>query len=206
MEPNVDLVIASDTRTREAVYRFRQALASEQRAVVDMLPGDYVVKTSAGLQDLLDPSAIVAAAIDRSSHAIVGAVRTNYMREGAIPLYPALYAMGELPASTVLSSSITTCWTMTPAFACAGAYDVTHPAMQLAWTLYDVALRERICHDYLDCGVDEVPFFARLGYRMVRDIAHPVRGRSNLMRLDVYDWSYLAEVNSPFLVLARGVA
>jgi hypothetical protein len=206
MEPNVELVIAADTTTREAVYRFRQTLAAERGGAVDMLPGAYVVKTSVGLQDLLDPSAIVAAAIDRSSNAIVGAARTNYMREGAIPVYPALYSMGELPASTVWSSSITSCWTMAPAFACSGAQSVTHPAMQLAWTLYDIALRERICHDFLDCRDDEVPFFSRLGYRLVREITHPVRGRSTLMRLDVYDWCYLAEINSPFLALARGVA
>lgn len=206
MAPNVELVIAADTRTREAVYRFRQKLAAERHAAVDMLPGNFVSKTSAGLQDLLDPFAIVAAAVDRSTNAIVGAVRTNYFREGAIPLYPALYAMGELPGSTVMSSSITTCWTMAPAFACANAHALTDPAMKLAWTLYDIALRERICHDYLDCGDGDVSFFSRLGYRMVREIAHPVRGRSNLMRLDVYDWSYLAEVNSPFLALARGVA
>jgi len=206
MEPNVELVIASDIETREAVYRFRKAVAAEGRGYVDMLPADYVTNSAGGLQDLLDPHAILVAAIDRSSASIVGSVRTNYLRERAIPFYPSLYAMGELPGSTVMSSSITTCWTMGPGFACSTANTPSSPAVQLAWTLYDLALRERICHDYLDCRDEEVAFFSHLGYRMVREIAHPVRERSNLMRLDVYDWSHLAEIQSPFLILARGVA
>lgn len=206
MEPDVELVIASDTQTREAVYRFRKDLAVAGATPVDVLPGDYLNEGAVGLQDLLDPFAIVAAAIDRATDAIVGAVRTNYLREAAIPLYPELYGLGDLPASTWMSSSVTTCWTMAPEFGCATASALTHPAMRLAWALYDIALRQRICHDYLDCGDDEVPFFAHLGYRLVREITHPVRGRSNLMRLDVYDWLYLAEIKSPFLTLARGVA
>lgn len=202
----MELVIASDTETREAVYRFRQGLALEHRLAVDVLPGDYQGSAPVGLQDLLDPFAIVAAAIDRSTNAIVGAVRTNYLREGSIPFYPGLYRLGDLPGSTVMSSSVTTCWTMAPAFQCSASRRLTDPAVGLAWSLYDLALRQRICHDFLDCADDDVFFFSRLGYRMVREIEHPVRGRSNLMRLDIYDWSYLAEIDSPFLALARGVA
>jgi hypothetical protein len=206
MEPNVELVIASDIKTREAVYRFRQDLAIEHRLPVDVLPGGYQGTSPVGLQDLLDPFAIVAAAIDRSTSAIVGAVRTNYLREGAIPLYPSLYRLGDLPGSTVMSSSVTTCWTMSPAFRCSTSSRLTDPAVGLAWSLYDLALRQRICHDFLDCADVDVLFFSRLGYRLVREIEHPLRGRSNLMRLDIYDWSYLAEIDSPFLALARGVA
>lgn len=206
MEPNVDLVIASDSETRDAIYRFRHGLAVDRKLPVDLLPGDYAIKTGVGLQDLLDPFAIMAAAIDRTTGAIVGAVRTNYLREGAIPLYPGLYALGDLPGSTVMSSSVTTCWATAEPLTRDSARSLTNPALGLAWTLYDVALRQRICHDFLDCADDQVPFFAEIGYRMVREIEHPVRGRSNLMRLDVYDWMYLAEINSPFLRLARGVA
>jgi hypothetical protein len=206
MEPNVELVIASDADTRSAVYRFRQGLAEDHLLPVYLLPGDYLVKTQDGLQDLLDPFAIMAAAIDRSTGAIVGTVRTNYLRDGAIPVYPALYSLGELPGSTVMLSSVTTCRALTPPHSYASSRSLKDPAVLLAWTLYDLALRQRICHDFLDCSDAEVPFFGWLGYRLVREINHPVRGRSNLMRLDVYDWQYLAEIDSPFLTLARGVA
>lgn len=206
MAPTVELVIASDEETRNAVYRFRLGLAADLATPIDTLPAPYVLHGAVGLQDLLDPFAIVAAAIDRSSNAIVGAVRTNHLREGSIPLYPELYGLGTLPADTWSASSVTTCWTMTPPYDCASATELAHPAMGLAWTLYEIALQRRICHDFLDCSDDEVRFFSHLGYRLVREIQHPVRGRSNLMRLDVYDWVYLAEVSSPFLALARGVA
>jgi hypothetical protein len=209
MEPrawNVELVVASDVDTRNAVYQFRLGLAAERGTAVDVLPGAYLLRNAIGLQDLLDPCAIVAAAIDRSSNAIVGAARTNHLREGSIPVYPELYELRTLSATTWNASSVTTCWTMAPAFACAKAVTQDHPAMRLAWTLYDIALQQRICHDFLDCSDEDVRFFARLGYRLVREIQHPVRGRSNLMRLDIYDWSYLAEIESPFLALARGVA
>lgn len=204
MAPDVELVIASDTETREAVYRFRQSLATLQGRAPDLLPADYLIKDAVGLQDLLDPFAIVAAAIDRSTNALIAAVRTNYMRESALPLYPELYGLRDQPASVLHATSVTTGWAMALPFATAPS--LKDPALGLAWTLYDVALRQRICHDYLDCVDAAVPFFAHIGYRMVREIEHPVRGRSNLMRLDIYDWSYLAEINSPFLALARGVA
>lgn len=206
MEPNVELVIASDVETRNAIYRFRHGLVAERNLPVDMLPGDYATEATAGLQDLLDPFAIMAAAIERSTGCIVGAVRTNYLREGSIPLYPGLYALGDLPASTVMSSSVTSCWAMVEPIGRESARSLKNPALGLAWTLYDIALQQRICHDFLDCADEAVPFFAEIGYRMVREIEHPVRGRSNLMRLDVYDWMYLAEIKSPFLALARGVA
>lgn len=206
MATSVELVIASDEETRNAVYRFRLGLAADLAAPVDTLPEPYRLHGAVGLQDLLDPFAIVAAAIDRASNAVVGAVRTNHLREGSIPLYPELYGLGALPASTWSATSVTTCWTMAPPYECAHATDVEHPATGLAWTLYDIALRRRIRHDFLDCPDADVRFFSHLGYRLVRDIQHPVRGRSNLMRLDIYDWAYLAEIHSPFLALARGVA
>ncbi len=202
----MELVIASDVETRDAVYRFRQGLASDLAVPVDVLPGQYRARAAVGLQDILDPFAIVAAAIDRTSDAIVGAVRTNHLRDGAIPLYPELYRLGALSASAWHSSSVTTCWTMAPRFECANATALHHPALRLAWTLYDIALQRRICHDYLDCIDADVRFFTHLGYRRIRAIEHPSRGRTNLMRLDIYDWEHLAEIQSPFLALARGVA
>lgn len=206
MEPRVDLIIAADAHTRDEVYRFRALVADEWGETVDVLPRPYATSAAVGLQDLLDPFAILAAAVDRASGAILGAVRTNFLREGAIPLYPELYGLRALPAEMWQQSSVTSCWTMAPPFGCATAGALDHPALLLAWTLYEIALRERICHDYLDCKDRDLPFFSKLGYRYVREITHPVRGRSHLLRLDVYDWIHLAEIKSPFLSLARSAS
>lgn len=206
MASDVDLVVALDTPTRNAVYRFRAEIARDSAIPLDLLTGQYATSSEVGLQDLLDPFAIVVAAVDKGSLSIVGAARTNYLREGAIPVYPELYDLRRLPSTLWRLSSVTTCWTMAQQFDCARATALDHPAVLLAWTLYDIALRQRICHDFLDCSDDDVPFFTHLGYRWMREISHPVRGRSNLMRLDVYDWTHLASIKSPFLSLARGVS
>lgn len=206
MPSDVKLIVALDTPTRNAVYRFREAVAREGRGPLNLLQGPYSARSSVGLQDLLDPFAIVVAAIEQPSASIVGAARTNFLREGSIPVYPELYGLRMLPSSLWRLSSVTSCWTMAAQFECERATAPDHPAVRLAWTLYDIALRQRICHDFLDCDDADVAFFTHLGYRRMREIAHPVRGRSNLMRLDVYDWSHLAAIKSPFLTLARGVS
>jgi hypothetical protein len=201
----IDLVIAADAPTREAVYRFRAALSGTE-AAVDLLPSGYQCANAAGLQDLLDPFAIVAAAVTRDAGDVIGCARMNFLRDGPIPFYPELYGLSELTSAAWMSSSITSGFALAPSWTCDQAHDPLHPAMRLAWTLYDIALRERICHDFLDCASRQLPFFERLGYRRVRDLEHPVRGRTHLLRLDIYDWPHLAGVDSPFLSLARGIA
>lgn len=205
MAADVEMIVASDVATRRAVYRFRQQVAGMGAAVIDLLPHAYHVSGADGLQDLLDPMAIVAAAIDTTSQQIVGAARANYVRDGALPFYPDLYGLRELGAAQWMSSSVTSGWAMAPAYGGRSGAALTHPATRLAWTLFDIALRERICHDFLDCQDTDVAFFTRLGYRHVREVQRPEGGRSNLMRLDVYDWTHLAAVQSPFLQFARGV-
>jgi hypothetical protein len=170
---------------------------------VDLLPDEE--QHAGGLTDTLDPLAVIFAAIEPPSEKLVGAVRINLLRDGSIPLYPQLYGLGDLLNSGGWHrSAITSAWTLEPPAGFCDDEVRSRVAVGLAWKKYDFLLNERICYDFLDCADRHVPFFERLGYRQVRSVVHPRRGLTNLMRLDVYDWTHLAAVKSPFLTLARG--
>jgi hypothetical protein len=197
---SVDVLIASTAQVRDAVFRFRESIAGH--GPVDILPAER--REGAGLQDTLDPLAVIFAAITPDSGRLVGAVRSNLLRDGSIPLYPQLYELGGLSPTGWHASAVTSAWALEPPAAICDDAVRSRIATDLAWAQFNFLLRERICFDFLDCPDQHVGFFERLGYRHQRSIVHPRRGVTNLMRLDTYDWTHLAAVKSPFLTLARG--
>jgi len=193
--PDIAFVVATDETVRAAVYLFREEMAPHE-------PGGTPRVDERGLRDSLDHTAIVVAAIDRARRRVVATARTNLIRHGLVPLYGHLYGLDVLPEAERDVSSVTTGWAIAPHVGRLDRWTPSDVAIGVAWTLFNIAMQERVRHDYLDCPDAHVPFFLRLGYRLVRPIQHPSRGRVNLMRLDVFDWTHLAEVASPFLTLA----
>ena len=73
-------------------------------------------------------------------------------------------------------------------------------ALALARATYRQGLRDGIEHDFADTHRRGLPFFRRLGYRLLGPpMTHPVFGVCHAMRLDLVDRSRLARHRSPFL-------
>ncbi len=151
----------------------------------------------------VDPAATIVAAVDAVTGTTLGAVRSDVIGAGAIPLYLELHRLGSLGEADLQRSTVSSGWTVAPGI---DFRQRAHVPQLLAWKLYELAMRHRYAHDFLDCPDERVPFFLHLGYKPVRHIYRDGATRTNLMRLDVYDWPHLTRVKSPFLDLAKDEA
>jgi GNAT superfamily N-acetyltransferase len=187
---DVDLLVADDEATRAHVSRLRYDVFVRERRCAPP-DADHVGRR---LRDHLDPTAIVLAARDCHTKAIVGTIRTNLLCDGPVPVYPTVYRLTDLSAGTWMNCSVTTY------LAVAAPYRRAGLGTELSRALYEIWLERGVKFDYLDCAADVVPFFQRLGYRWLRAIRHPWFGPSHLMRLSVLDADHLNAVRSPFVV------
>jgi GNAT superfamily N-acetyltransferase len=191
-----DLRMADDEPTRAAVGRLRYEVFVRERHT-NPPDADHV---GARIRDRLDAHAIVLAAIDRTSHAVLGTIRTNLLASCTIPVYPALYRLTDLSAATWAACSVTTY------MAVAVAQRRHRVGAELCAALFDILIARGVNFDYLDCPTDVVPFYTRLGYRWLRPIRHPWFGPMHLMRLSLQDHAHLTAMRSPLVLPHRGVS
>src|SRR5690606_10078471 len=107
MEQHLVVGLADTVEAREATYRFRLERGVRPRDT--LLPDAQILR--GGLRDDLDPLAALVVARDARSGMIVGTVRTNFVHEGAIPLYTQLYGLFDRPEGELFRSTVTSGWT-----------------------------------------------------------------------------------------------
>jgi GNAT superfamily N-acetyltransferase len=193
---DLELRMADDEPTRAAVARLRYEVFVRERHT-NPPDADHV---GARIRDRLDAQAIVLAATDPASHAVLGTVRTNLLATCTMPVYPALYRLTDLSAATWAVCSVTTY------MAVASAQRRQKVGAELAAALFDLLLARGIKFDYLDCPTDVVPIYTRLGYRWRQPIRHPWFGPMHLMRLSLQDYDHLAAMRSPLVMPHRGLS
>lgn len=192
---DADLVVAKDDPARAGVWRLRYAVYVQERKWAPP-EADHVGRR---VRDPLDSHAIVLAAVDRETQAVVGTARTNLLIDGTVPVYTSLYRLTDLSAVTSEHVSVTTY------VAVAAPHRRTGIGADLACALYDLRMARGVKFDYLDCPSDLVPHFTRLGYRWLRALRHPWFGQTQLMRLSLTDTEFLTSVHSPLLRPRRRV-
>lgn len=189
---DVDISLVTTDTARAAVWRLRYDIFVRER---HWSPPDADHLTGK-IRDQLDPRALVLAATDRGSHAVVGTIRTNVLREGSIPVYPALYRLTDLSSETWATCSVTTYLGVATSHRRSGL------SAEMSAAMFEQRVARGVKFDFLDCPTDLVKYFTRFGYRWLRAIRHPWYGPSQLMRLSLSDTDYLASIRSP-LVRAR---
>jgi hypothetical protein len=181
MDTHLVVGIADTCEAREELYRFRVERGIRPRDT--LLPDARLI--DGGLRDDLDPLAALLRVVDTRSGEVVGTARTNFVGEGPLFLYSELYGLADMPLGRYFASTVTSGWTV--------AWEMRSLAVPtaLARGVWELLSRERVSFDFLDCRDAERPFFERCGYQRLRTIAHPTRGHTHLMMLDVRDASRL---------------
>jgi GNAT superfamily N-acetyltransferase len=190
---NIELRVADDDATRAAAYRLRYDVFVRERRTSPPDADHVAVR----IRDSLDVRGVTMAAVDTTTHAVVGTARTNLLIDGSVPVYPALYRLTDLAAGTWAVTSVTTYVAISASRRRSGI------GVELAASLFRLRLARGIKFDYLDCPNDLVPYFTRLGYRWLRAIRHPWFGATHLMRLALDDGDHLAAMHSPLVAKSR---
>ncbi len=151
----------------------------------------YADKISKKLRDPLDSTGNIFG-IFRNNEAI-GTVLTNYAKHSDLGYYSELYKMKELNYGSYYDSSITTKLIVRRDFRSKSA------AFRLALATYIQALKDGIKYDFVDCDLEMVPFFVRLGYNVhIESMLHPEFGHGAVLVLELQNIEHLEECNSPF--------
>ncbi len=187
----IEIVQAVVPDVREAVFRFRYDIYVREMG----RPQKDADHSRKRIEDALDETALLLAARDTGTGAVVGTVRTNVLGDGDIGVYAHLYGLQHLFAPERATTSITT------RLMVERTKRGTVLAARLAAALYTYGLDRGVETDYIDCNAHLVPFFTHLGYLPVRLISHPEYGIVTLLRLDLQDAAHLQRAGSPFAAL-----
>ncbi len=189
MEYTIRLV--STDEDRFAVYRFRYEIYVKEMGRKQV----YADHDRRLVEDPLDwATSRLFVAREAKTNAIIGTVRTNYLRDGSVGGYEAHY---RLPESPNLRSSIS----MTTRLMIEPRYRRTRLAIALAEATYAQALQDGIREDFIDCNSHLLSFFDRLGYRFSHSVEHPEYGMVDVMNLQFHDRSHFEAKRSPFLAI-----
>lgn len=184
----IDIIDAVDPHVREAVFRFRYDIyVREMRR--RQKDADHA---RCRVEDPLDRTALLLAAVDTVSGRIAGTARGNIVAGSDLGLYERLYGLDTLSRAERASTSITT------RFMVDRVHRGSILAVQLARALFARGAARGVTADYIDCNEPLVPFFERLGYQSVRTIEHPDYGEVRLMRLEVRKEGYLSRPAGAF--------
>ncbi|MFT7667587.1 MAG: hypothetical protein ACI8X5_000266 [Planctomycetota bacterium] len=184
----MEVRLATAPSERQAVYEFRYRIyvGLEGRTQIN---ADHQRRQ---VREPLDDHGMVFAAFDRGR--VIGTLRSNLLADGPLGNYDSLYGLDQLSAQERQQISITTKLMVEPdrrGGAC---------AMRLSQLTFRLGLERGVQMDFIDSRDHTLPFFDRLGYRVLRsDLVHPEYGLATLLRLDLHDTEHLASVGSPFL-------
>ncbi|MEO1252733.1 MAG: GNAT family N-acetyltransferase [Pseudomonadota bacterium] len=175
----------------DAVFSFRYEVyvAELQR------PQRYACHATRTIRDPLDATAHHGVAY--RGEEIVAVVRLNFIRDGNLGEYRALYDVDALSPQEKMTSAICT------RIMTARRYRHT----PLGYRMIESAFRFSADHDVTICLIDvnapREQLFEKLGFRLIGRVEHPDYGEVSLMRLNGLDIQYLRAIRSPFTPLSE---
>ncbi len=130
----------------------------------------------------------------------VGTVLTNYAKDSDLGYYPELYKMHEYNYGSYFDSSISTKLIVRK------DYRSSSIAFRLACATYVQALNDGIMYDFVDCKLEMVPFYIRLGYKVYqKSMYHPEYGDGAVVVLELQNIDHLEKSESLFAKYYRKV-
>jgi predicted GNAT family N-acyltransferase len=143
---------------------------------------------------------IICEPLDDDAHLIgaflnnqaVGTIRCNIVSNSDIGYYHDLYKIRNIPAHSS-QKAITTKLIV----------DKEHRNRMLTYKLlklsYQDYLRNNIKYIFSSCEQKLQYFYQKYGWKPLFEAEHPELGKTVVMLLDVFDFEYLRQINSPFL-------
>lgn len=183
-------------------YEIREVSSStEQRAIYAFRYSIYVAEMRRSQRyadhrhrlvfEPADNSARLLAAFDCGGD-IVGTVRVHLRRDTPTE-YQNWYRMQAFGDFHPDQTSITT------KLMIASSFRGSSLVIRLSQACCELAVREGVSFNFIDCNDRLAPFFNRLGYRQVfANFHHPEYGLVKPMVIAMYDVHHLREVTSPF--------
>jgi len=202
-KPQIGAVSVSDmygVKTNLTKQEVNEVYKLRYSVYVDELKYDqhYADHKSKTLKDPLDKAGNLFGLFKKNE--AIGTVLSNYVKHSGLGYYPELYKMKELVNSSYYDSSISTRLIVKKEFRS------TNVAFRLSIATYTQGLRDNIQYDFLDCNLDMVPFFVRLGYKVYQDsMHHPDFGLGAVLVLELQNIAHLEECNSPFAKYYRKI-
>jgi predicted GNAT family N-acyltransferase len=168
------------------LYRFRYRVYVEEMARKQL----YARHDEKTIVDPLDETAANVVAFDEDD--VVGCVRINFLRDGAVGGYEAFYGVDGLDPARRASASICT------RLMVERAHRRKYVTIEVMKRVYEYALDAGIETNYIDCNRHLVGFFGKFGYVELGRKEHPEYGDVTVMRLDLLDRERLCALGSPF--------
>lgn len=190
----LEIRLAESEDDLEAIYRFRYDIY-----VVEMQRKQrYADHAQRRIADPLDSCGHVLGAWEDG--ALVGTLRTNFLRESDVGEYFDMYKLSAFSAETLPSVSISTRLMISP------THRKSTLAIHLICTNFEFCVAEGLSIDVMDCNAHLVPFFSKLGYQIHRDdLVHPEYGDVTVMYLQARDVRHLERIGSPFACVHHGL-
>lgn len=186
-----EIRLAQDAAELEALFAFRYRIYVEELA----RPQKYADHAAKMIRDPLDGTAYNF--IAWTGNEIVGCIRINLARDGAIDYYRDLLRMDDAAVDWRANTSLSTRFMIAP------DWRGTTLAIRLASTAYEFGLVNGIEWNFIDCYDNLATFFRRLGWIQTHAANHEEYGAVNAMRLDLLDGEHLEQIKSPFCSLLR---
>lgn len=185
-----DIRFASDTKELEALYRFRYQIYVEEMDRVQ----HHANHQQRWITDDLDKTGKNLVAYSHRSNELVGAVRANFTRDGAIPYYEEFFRVHDQAGATVENTSICTRMMI------ANSLRRSALAVRLFVAIYEFGLWNGIRYNFIDCNDHLVKLFESFGFRHYMGTAvHKEYGEVHPLKLDLHDEEFFREICSPFL-------
>jgi predicted GNAT family N-acyltransferase len=185
-----EIRLATTQAELEELYRFRYSIYVEEMSRVQH-DADHERKI---ISDKLDDSAHNLLVV--KANQLVGAVRMNFIGEGAIPYYYDFYRIGEQFGVTADNVCIIT------RLMIANSMRKTALAFRICMSVYEFCLQRGIRYSFIDCNDHLVEFFKSFGWHYYTDektSVHKEYGKVHLLKFDLHNEDLFRQLNSPCL-------
>jgi predicted GNAT family N-acyltransferase len=183
----MDIRVATTPEDRNKIFRLRYDVLVDELGWT-IKEADHEARL---FTDSLDEHCILAG-VFKGDEAL-GTLRINLAREGGLGAYEELYSISTdedyYPDRTGIITKLVV----------ARAHRGSLAVPRLLLWAYGLGLQSGIARVYLDCSLDLIPFYEKLGFvSYTDDVETEEYGVITPMRLDLNDIDYLERIRSPF--------
>lgn len=183
----MEIRVATSAEDRARIFRLRYEVMAEELGWT-IREADHETRQ---LSEPLDEHGILVGAFEGDE--VLGALRINLARDGGLGPYEELYSIDRNPSFYPDRTAILT------KLVAAREHRRSMVVPRLMLWVYGYGLRSGTVRAYLDCSLDLIPFYEKLGFvTYTDDVDTEEYGVIAPMRLDITDIEYLERIRSPF--------
>ncbi|GAB6043678.1 GNAT family N-acetyltransferase [Endothiovibrio diazotrophicus] len=183
----MDIRIATSAEDREKIFRLRYEVLVEELGWT-IAEADHAARR---FSEPMDEYGILGGVFDGDR--AIGTLRANLARDGSLGKYETLYALDHADPCYPEQTGIITKMLVDKEH----RHTLVVPRL-LMW-VYGLGLQLGIARAYVDCSLDLIPFYEKMGFvTYTDDVETEEYGVIAPMRLEINDFDYLERIRSPF--------